>query len=155
VINQSYTSDSTTLLVTNTMKIINSLKIDGLVDIIVKWSFKTPGAELDKTLFSVTLELNDGQSTNRKNLEKNVVTQNKALQTIKQSLFKLLKCEIDFWLNEIMIKKILKQKILNISSGSLEPNHNLEQDQRLSLINPTRPLKIKKSDKGKLAGVFA
>jgi hypothetical protein len=137
------------------MKIINSLKIDGLVDIIVKWSFKTPGAELDKTLFSVTLELNDGQSTNRKNLEKNVVTQNKALQTIKQSLFKLLKCEIDFWLNEIMIKKILKQKILNISSGSLEPNHNLEQDQRLSLINPTRPLKIKKSDKGKLAGVFA
>jgi hypothetical protein len=155
VINQSYTSDSTTLLVTNTMKIINSLKIDGLVDIIVKWSFKTPGAELDKTLFSVTLELNDGQSTNRKNLEKNVVTQNKALQTIKQSLFKLLKCEIDFWLNEIMIKKILKQKILNISSGSLEPNHNLEQDQRLSLINPTRPLKIKKSEKGKLAGVFA
>jgi hypothetical protein len=88
------------------MKIINSLKIDGLVDIIVKWSFKTPGAELDKTLLSVTLELNDGQSTNRKNLEKNVVTQNKALQTIKQSLFKLLKSEIDFWLNEIMIKKI-------------------------------------------------
>lgn len=137
------------------MKIINSLKIDGLVDIIVKWSFKTPGAELDKTLFSVTLELNDGQSTNRKNLEKNVVTQNKALQTIKQSLFKLLKCEIDFWLNEIMIKKILKQKILNISSGSLEPNHNLEKDQRLSLINPTRPQKIKKFEKGKFAGVFA
>lgn len=137
------------------MKIINSVKIDGLVDIIVKWSFKTPGAELDKTLFSVTLELNDGQSTNRKNLEKNVVTQNKALQTIKQSLFKLLKCEIDFWLNEIMIKKILKQKILNTNSGGLEPNHNLEQDQRLSLINPTRAPKVKKSVPYKFSGISA
>lgn len=98
--------------------------------------FKTPGRDIDITVLHVTLELNVSQ-------------QNNQLDKIKRSLFSVLQSEVDFWLNEIIIKKILKQKIIN-QTNMLQPNHNLENDQALTLNAPSSKLSRKSEGLDKL-----
>lgn len=112
-------------------------KNEGFNEFTVKWVFKTPGNEINKTLFDATLQLKDEQ-------------QNRQSKLSKKSLFNLLQYEIDFWINEILVKKILKQRVKN-ANEILEPSHNLEPDQFITLKDPDQiGNNVKKHKKNRL-----
>ena len=108
----------TQMEIKNIIKLSNKIA-DGLLDIICNWNFKTPGKDVDITLFHVTLELTCDKPSSK-------------LDSIKRSMKEVLLSEIDFWINEFLVKKILKQKSIN-KNMIVEPKHNLEPDQPMFL----------------------